>query len=96
MHLGMIEHPLTDPEFWSIVESIRCAHDCGDSAATPPTSHRSVGPLDSLDDQMWPRSGLHGASCVLPGTSHFGTDVDDKIDVRFVALVYSKRHWTIL
>ena len=30
LQLGMIEHPLTDPQFWAIVQTIRCARDCGD------------------------------------------------------------------
>ena len=30
VHMGLIEHPLLDPQFWSIVQTIRCARDCGD------------------------------------------------------------------
>jgi len=30
LQLGMIEHPLLDPCFWSIVQTIRGARDCGD------------------------------------------------------------------
>ena len=32
LQLGMIENPLVDPGFWSIVQTIRCARDCGDAA----------------------------------------------------------------
>ena len=31
LQLGMVEHPLVDPQFWAIVQTIRCARDCGDS-----------------------------------------------------------------
>ena len=30
VHLGLVEHPLIDPEFWAIIQTIRCARDCGD------------------------------------------------------------------
>lgn len=30
LQLGMIEHPLVDPQFWAILQTIRCARDCGD------------------------------------------------------------------
>ena len=30
VHLGMIEHCMIDPQFWSIIQTIRCARDCGD------------------------------------------------------------------
>lgn len=30
VQLGLIEHPQVDPGFWTIVQSIRCARDCGD------------------------------------------------------------------
>ena len=30
VHLGLVEHPLVDPGFWSIIHTIRCARDCGD------------------------------------------------------------------
>ena len=32
VHLGMVEHPLTDPCFWATIQTIRCARDCGDPA----------------------------------------------------------------
>ena len=27
LQLGMIEHPLADPGFWAIMQTIRCARD---------------------------------------------------------------------
>ena len=30
VQLGLVEHPLVDPGFWSIIHTIRCARDCGD------------------------------------------------------------------
>ena len=30
LHLGLIEHPCTDPHFWAIIETIRCIRECGD------------------------------------------------------------------
>ena len=30
VQLGLIEHPLVDPGFWTVIQTIRCARDCGD------------------------------------------------------------------
>lgn len=32
IQLGLIEHPSTDPQFWAIIETIRCIRECGDPA----------------------------------------------------------------
>ena len=32
IQFGLIEHPCTDPQFWAIIETIRCIRECGDSA----------------------------------------------------------------
>ena len=29
LQFGMIENPMVDPQFWAIVQTIRCARDCG-------------------------------------------------------------------
>jgi len=29
LQLGLIEHALVDPQFWAIIQTIRCARDCG-------------------------------------------------------------------
>ena len=31
IQLGLIEHSLVDPQFWAIIQSVRCARDCGDA-----------------------------------------------------------------
>ena len=31
IQLGLIEHSLVDPQFWSIMQTVRCARDCGDA-----------------------------------------------------------------
>ena len=30
LHLGLIEHALLDPQFWAIIQTLRCARECGD------------------------------------------------------------------
>jgi ribonuclease HI len=36
IHLGLIEHPLTDPLFWAVVQTFRGCRDCGDARMIEP------------------------------------------------------------
>lgn len=39
VHLGMAEHPLIDPQFWTLVQTVRCARDCGDHGQVATNLH---------------------------------------------------------
>ena len=53
IHLGLVEHPLADPQFWSIVQTVRCARDCGEMAQV----------CDALDRLLQDPSALP-ANCI--------------------------------
>ena len=31
VHLGLVEHSMLDPQFWSLIQTVRCARDCGEA-----------------------------------------------------------------
>ena len=31
LQLGLIEHAIVDPQFWSVIQTLKCARDCGDT-----------------------------------------------------------------
>ena len=48
IQLGLIEHPLVDPQFWAIVQTVRCARDCGDPVQVCHALGEVVGNPDVL------------------------------------------------
>ena len=65
VHFGMVEHPLVDPEFWSIIQTIRCVRDCGDRqqvchAMTELTSGSQVIPENSITSTLLSRLQTFG------------------------------------
>lgn len=70
VHFGMIEHPLVDPQVWAILQTIRCARDCGDpvqicSAIRTLTATPDVIPGNSITATLLTR--LHTLSWHVDG-----------------------------
>jgi len=36
LQFGMIEHPMSDPQFWAIIQTFRCMRECGDARQLKP------------------------------------------------------------
>ena len=50
LHMGLVEHPLTDPCFWALLQSIRCVRECGSPDLVLQTMQVSVRSPQDLPD----------------------------------------------
>ena len=60
IHLGLIEHALLDPQFWAIIQTFRCARECGDvtqvcQALTLLTTDSDAVPTNSISATLMTR-----------------------------------------
>lgn len=58
IQLGLIEHSLLDPQFWSIIQTIRYARDCGDHARIRSTLRKLVDDPGLIPDNCITRTLL--------------------------------------
>eukprot|EP00435_Cladocopium_sp_Y103_P071966 s172_g38.t2 len=62
IHLGLVESPDHDPGFWSIIQTLRCARECGDADWVMPVL------ADLAKSASW--SDPHSFSCTLITRCH--------------------------